>query len=331
MASLVNDRLREALVVLSPSEEERWADLIERSGRLKTTLEDLLDRVRLSFGVRDREAQDRLRRAIEKDSAPPVPRDAEQLLSVLAACQLVELFGAPRRTSTAAGDIDAAALAVRCLSRGTVSAVLPELADLADARLRRRGTDQRQLPAGVPLPDTTLTDIEVPAATPGDWNTFMQSDDALAVALARLRDEVAKALGRLARHAEAAAKAELILGEQQQMLWWISSTPLRDAPWDSALQAARELEVLTRVTPGPAAAEQLLRRRVVEEVATLPADERPSLQIDEAAPWMLPFMPLTTWLLDPDKPKPRVRSIGDVAAAYYDELLLGRLLESRDG
>lgn len=319
MTSRLQDHLREALVVVDGAEEARWQDVIERSGRLKTPLADLLDRVLLSFGAIDARAQDQLRKALSTEEAPPMPEGAHQLLAVIAAAQLLELFGPPRRTATDVADIDIAALAVRCLSRGTAQPVLADLHIAADRWLQLRAVAARQIATNVYSPETMP---KVPTASAEGYPD-------LVAPLSRLRDELQKELGSIALQIGAMQRATVIVSEQQQMLWWIASAPLDTGGWTTALEAAQELADLTVVTPGPASASHLLVRRLREPDEALPDDLTADLALPPVPSRASHFVPLMNACKSGSRAIRGITTTADAAGAFYDELLLTRLIEAR--
>lgn len=323
-ASLPQDRLREAFVVLSEDDLAAWSKVISRSGRLKTSRADLLGRTRLAFERDDPVAADSLRRALLR-SAPDVPDRARRLLAVLAACQLIELFSANSSTATEAKHIDAAAVGVRILSR-TSRGVFPDLVEHADRWLARRGEAVRDL-SGVPGTQSVvavqLDPLTVPTTDAVHGEGLRDAHNSIADQMPKLNElieglgQVPEVLARLAHH-------QLLLAEQQQIGWWLlSDHSAGQVGWEWAYDRATELNELTRVLPGPRASYELLRRKLVLPASWVPGDVVLQLPDSLGVPLFSPALELlrgrVTTLAPPE-------SAHEAALAIYDELILARLV-----
>ena len=321
------DRLREASVVLADDERDAWLAVIERSGRLKTTRGDLLDRVRLAFGEHDPAASQALGRALLK-SGPKAPEGANQLIAVLAGAQLVELFRPSSRSLTHPSAVDAAALAVRILARTSKPSIFPDLATHAGTWLKRRGDAVRAVkPVTRPEPEPTEVGLELEGV-----RVEVSEYEALRVAHNRLGQQVMAvetALSKsrvdieaLADAVSALERARDLMAEQQQIGWWVLSGP--DSPsldWSWAYASASALNDLTRVLPGPRAAPALIRQRAGHGSW----DPRP-LVTEVSFDGDSRLSPALQMLRGEMSPLTEVESAEEAAMAIYDELLLARLM-----
>ena len=323
------DRLREASVVLPDGDREAWLQVIERSGRLKTSGSDLLDRVWLAYGAQSTTATFRLARSLPK-TIPELPEPADQLFAVLAGAQLVELFDKPARSQTEDSSVDAAALAVRILARTSRRPVFPDLADHASSWLARRG-DLVRVIAPASVPETAGSEIGLDTASTtveaADFEAFRLGHNALGTqvsdletALSETRTDVAE----LASALRSLNETQKLLAEQQQITWWALSSPANETVgWQWAYFNASALAALTRVLPGPRAARTLLQRRTGGGAW----DPEPVV-ISTALGGDGRFSPATDLLRGDTSLLSPISRAEDAAMAIYDELLLSRITKT---
>jgi hypothetical protein len=320
------DILREAILTPETVDVDALRAAVRPVGG-KIKLPIVLDLVRLAHHrPASSEGDEAFRKAL--NAKEPVIQDSgqAQLLSILATSTLINAFS----LNTAADfGVTAAALAVRCVR---VSGWTPAHADLgphADRWLEFRARAARVLaalpgrPADLPLPE--------------GLETVEESASAISTALHAVGSEIVNRerhiLDSVADLSNAVAARELIIEEQQSLLWWLISAWAVSGPAVMAVTAASELSSLTRLLPGPFATEELLRRKlgatfdIPVEIATL--GERGAAVTSPGLAFNIPqtvtdFFPLLAILRggDPALIDPLELPAGVVARSLYDEAML---------
>lgn len=223
------DRLREAAVRPEKLDREALARAAANAS-VELSADRALTLVRLAHGRRVASALDSgIRERLNFEAQVVAPSGAEQMLSLLAAESLIDLFG---RRIQDVGLVPA--LAVRCASHAGWRVVHPDLISRSDAYLTRRSIEARQ-----PLsPESSLAKPK-PRAEDGI--------DLVAEQFEYLRQIV--------------AVDRAILQERDRLLWWLASETRADS---SAVLAADFLNCLI-FTPEPPATEDLIAAKLKQE------------------------------------------------------------------
>jgi hypothetical protein len=225
----------------------------------KSRLPSILDVVRLAHRrPTSKKATDSLVRELNgKLPAPIVTQEQHELLALLAASSLIELF-------SEAGDrpaVTAAALAVKTVKRGGWTAAHGDLDLFADAFLKGRASASRQRRALPKLPQPLAKMISLVEPSRGEqaahysWPRTLREFKSIRATVEGLHDGLHD-LG------EAYAHNQAVAAEQQDMLWWMLSAPPSASAFEAGLDAAAELGAILRFAPAPRALEQVLRRRL---------------------------------------------------------------------
>jgi hypothetical protein len=311
------DVLREAFVVLDGDEQEAWSEIVLRSGRLKVSRDQLLARARATFGVVDAELLGELQRTIlkEVDQTTLGP----QLAAVLCAGQLVQMFSGEPRLGSALEDLDAAALTIRVLCRGSAKPVTPYVHHAAQHWLDQRADTARSVTypgaqiAALPRWEAPVVPFEPASLQSGFADSAKYLED-LVTQIDTAFTSVNNQIVRLQFN-------EFVIGEQQQIGWWLlSEQAAGQAGWEWAITEATQLASLTRILPPPRSAIELFRRRAsritwTSEVARLELD--PAIGHETLSPILdrLSANEAIEWA-----------SPEQAAFAIYDEMLLKRML-----
>lgn len=242
MTDPFQDRLREAIVEPADVDVEGLRRAVRNVGK-KRLPRDGLGLVRMAHGIyADASDEAIFRRTLSEHAGSVVIDGGRQLISVLALCTLVEAFSRKGvRTALPA------ALAVRSAAYQAWRVVHPDLLSYADLYLGELATVTRQ---PMSSPDEAVRATRLPVeASEGDGDAIRSRLDRTVEVVDALRG----ALRALTQTAE-------VDEEQRGLVWWLLSS--HDASSPSV--AAIELAELTRLIPGPRAADELLRARLQE-------------------------------------------------------------------
>jgi hypothetical protein len=251
MTTPLLDRLREASIDLPAGRAEGLGAAIERVAGARTSLPELLGRVRIAHRLEVSAAQrDVFASQLNREDPELIgPGRNDQLLAVLAACILIARFDRTEgaRASVTLRALAATALAVRALSRSGWPPAHPDLLSWAGHWQAVNGEQVRQAAAGPPPRP------QVPPASP-------QGAEAAgaAVQIEALREH----LGALGEWFDRSGGASAIpaIREQTQGLWWLAAAERTGDPADAAVEAAFRLADIGLIPPPPSAAELLKRR-----------------------------------------------------------------------
>jgi hypothetical protein len=194
------------------------------------------------------------------DDAFPM-RDNNAKLQVLAGATLVNHFGESDKWASIS------ALAVICgVSQGARKAPVPEIVTLAETTLRDLSSSLRapQKNVGVLSPELDEKVQNLKSTLSGGGNAFAS----LLGPLLGVVEPLAKSMASVTNWVQRASRVEELRQEETDVLWWLFGESSRDLriPFaemkspSACLIGAKELADLTRILPGPYAAESFLHK-----------------------------------------------------------------------
>lgn len=316
MGNVLKDRIREASLLLRDERIEALGAAIERLAGSRLSVDETLSRVRIAHLLPESDQlRDRLIEQINSDG-PLVERNDDQLIAVLAACTLIELFGRtePSRSPAVTRRLAIAALAVRTLVHSSFQPAHPDLRSWADYWLYTQGTRLREVRRSQPPKiNERLEQTEPPSLEPLIANVEQLQGHAV---------ELSDWLERIAGAASIEA-----LREQNQILWWLTAAGPQGEGAEVAIGAAQQLDAMS-LTPPPPASRELLKRRLrgVEE-ETVESDEfdrhrKMRADLERSAKIVPELTPILAGGLGSKQ-----MSAARLAHALYEEIVLARLVD----